>query len=62
MVRSRTREQESRKEIAHQVVLLVEGATSLILIHGDRRYANAVAGAAKTLVNAQRPRDDPGNR
>jgi AcrR family transcriptional regulator len=38
------------KEQARQVVLLVEGATSLILIHGDRRYANAAAEAAKLLI------------
>jgi hypothetical protein len=30
-------------------VLLVEGATSLILIHGDRRYADVAAKAASCL-------------
>jgi AcrR family transcriptional regulator len=37
-------------ELARLVLLLVEGATSLMLIHGDRRYAQAAAEAAKRLV------------
>ena len=37
-------------ERAREVVLLMEGATALILIHGDRSYADAAARAAKRLV------------
>ena len=40
----------SPSERAREVVLLLEGATALILIHGDRRYAEAAAQAAKRLV------------
>ncbi len=40
----------SPMERARELSLLVEGATSLILIHGDRRYAAAAAQAAKKLV------------
>lgn len=35
---------------AREVALLVEGATALILIHGDRSYAETAAQAAKRLV------------
>ena len=35
---------------ARELVLLLEGATALILIHGDRRYADAAADAARTLI------------
>jgi len=35
---------------ARAICLLLEGATSLILIHGDRRYADAAAQAAKSLL------------
>ena len=37
---------------ARQLVLLLEGCTSLMLVHGDRRYAEAAAEAAKRLVRA----------
>jgi AcrR family transcriptional regulator len=37
-------------QLARQVVLLIEGATALMLIHGDRRYAKAAADAAKALA------------
>ena len=37
-------------ERAREVALLAEGATSLILIHGDRGYADAAARAAKRLI------------
>jgi AcrR family transcriptional regulator len=40
----------SPTERAREVVLLLEGATALILIHGDRSYAGAAARAAKRLV------------
>lgn len=40
----------SATERAREVVLLMEGATALILIHGDRSYAEAAAQAAKRLV------------
>ena len=35
---------------AREVVLLLEGATALILIHRDRRYADSAAAAAKFLL------------
>lgn len=38
-------------ERAREVVLLMEGATALILIHGDRSYAKAACEAAKKLVS-----------
>jgi AcrR family transcriptional regulator len=40
---------------AREVVLLLEGATALILIHGDRSYAEAAARAAKQLAAASGP-------
>lgn len=36
-----------------EITLLVEGAMALMLIHGDRSYAEAAAGAAKRLVSAK---------
>jgi AcrR family transcriptional regulator len=44
----------SPTEVARQVALLVEGATALILIHGDRGYAEAAARAALQLVRKRR--------
>ncbi|MGA2795854.1 MAG: helix-turn-helix domain-containing protein [Roseiarcus sp.] len=41
-------------ERAREVVLLIEGATALILIHGDRSYAEAAGRAAKRLVSGSR--------
>jgi AcrR family transcriptional regulator len=35
---------------ARELVLLMEGATALILIHGDRKYADAAEAAAKALM------------
>lgn len=48
----------SPHERAREIWLLAEGAMVLILIHGDRRYADAAAEAAKRLVKTkfQRPR------
>jgi AcrR family transcriptional regulator len=40
------------REVAREIWLLSEGAISLILVHGDRRYAAAAAVAAKRLVRA----------
>jgi AcrR family transcriptional regulator len=42
-------------ERAREVMLLMEGTTALILIHGDRSYADAAAEAAKRLVSGSRP-------
>ena len=42
-------------ERAREVWLLCEGAISLILVHGDRRYAAAAAVAAKRLIRPARP-------
>lgn len=41
---------EHAKERAREVWLLSEGAISLILVHGDRKYAAAAASAAKRLI------------
>lgn len=35
---------------ARQIVLLIEGCFALLLMHGDRAYADAAAAAAKRLV------------
>lgn len=40
-------------ERAREVMLLVEGATALILIHGDRGYADAAARAAVKLIRGK---------
>jgi AcrR family transcriptional regulator len=40
----------SPNDRAREVMLLLEGAMALMLIHGDRSYAKAAARAAKTLV------------
>jgi AcrR family transcriptional regulator len=40
----------SPRERAREMMLLMEGAMALMLIHGDRSYATAAARAAKTLV------------
>lgn len=45
-------------ERAREVALLIEGATALILIHGDRSYAEAAGRAAKTLVSGSQPITD----
>jgi len=42
----------SPAERAREVVLLVEGANALILIHGDPSYAETAARAAKRLVSS----------
>ena len=44
---------ESPRERAREVWLLLEGAISLILVHGDRSYAAAAAHAARTLIRHQ---------
>jgi AcrR family transcriptional regulator len=48
----------SPRERAREIALLAEGATALILIHGDRSYAESAARAAKRLLQtkARRPR------
>jgi AcrR family transcriptional regulator len=40
---------------AREVMLLLEGATALILIHGDRGYADSAARAAKRLMAEPMP-------
>ena len=40
--------------LARQVILLMEGCLSLILIHGDTSYANAAREAARALVERHR--------
>ena len=41
---------------ARDIVLLLEGSMALMLIHGDRAYAEAAARAAKRLVAPAKPR------
>lgn len=41
---------------AREIMLLMEGAMALMLIHGDRGYAEAAADAAKALVRPVRGR------
>jgi hypothetical protein len=43
------------RERAREIWLLSEGAISLMLVHGDRRYAAAVAQAAKRLIRSTDP-------
>jgi AcrR family transcriptional regulator len=43
------------RERAREIWLLSEGAISLMLVHGDRRYAAAAALAAKRLIQPERP-------
>jgi AcrR family transcriptional regulator len=43
----------SPAERAREVVLLLEGTVALILIHGDRSYAETAANAARRLMAAQ---------
>jgi AcrR family transcriptional regulator len=40
----------SSRDRAREVMLLMEGAMILMLVHGDRSYAKAAARAAKSLV------------
>ena len=40
----------SAPDRAREIMLLMEGAMALMLIHGNRDFANAAARAAKTLV------------
>jgi AcrR family transcriptional regulator len=47
-------------ELAREIVLLVEGAVALTLIHGNRDYAQAALRAAKKLVRTRsRPAKKP---
>ena len=40
----------SERDRAREIMLLLEGAMVLTLIHGDRGYIDAAARAAKVLV------------
>jgi hypothetical protein len=44
------------RERAREIYLLLEGATALILVHGDRAYAVAAGKAAKMLVRQKSQR------
>ncbi len=52
----------SPRERAREIWLLSEGAISLMLVHGDRRYALAAADAAKRLIQTDRPGTRPTTR
>jgi AcrR family transcriptional regulator len=45
-------------ELARQVMLLMEGCQTLVLIHGDPTYAESAARAARVLVESQVRRPD----
>jgi AcrR family transcriptional regulator len=45
---------ESARHLARQIMLLIEGCHSLILIHGDASYADAASEAARLLVERYR--------
>jgi AcrR family transcriptional regulator len=45
---------ESARYLARQIMLLIEGCHSLILIHGDASYADAASNAARFLVERHR--------
>ena len=47
------------RERAREIWLLSEGAISLMLVHGDRRYAAAAAQAAKRLILPDGPGTKP---
>ncbi|MBL6613948.1 MAG: TetR/AcrR family transcriptional regulator [Reyranella sp.] len=47
---------ERSAEIAREIWLLSEGAISLMLVHGDRGYSAAAAGAARKLLYRARKR------
>jgi AcrR family transcriptional regulator len=44
---------ERARQLAREIWLLSEGAISLMLVHGDRAYAEAAARAAKRLLNGK---------
>jgi AcrR family transcriptional regulator len=46
----------SARDLARQIMLLIEGCHSLILIHGDPSYADAAAEAARMLVEGHASR------
>jgi AcrR family transcriptional regulator len=50
----RARHAREPQELARQVVLLMEGCLSLILIHGDTGYAGTAARAAQRLAGWRR--------
>ncbi len=41
------------RQLAQQMMLLIEGCHSLILIHGDTSYAKAAYAAARLLIKSQ---------
>jgi hypothetical protein len=41
------------RQLAQQMMLLIEGCHSLILIHGDTSYAKAAYAAARLLLKSQ---------
>lgn len=43
-------------ERAREIVLLLEGVNVMMLVHGDRRYGEAAARAARQLLTRPKPR------
>jgi AcrR family transcriptional regulator len=52
----------SPRERAREVLLLTEGAMVMVLIHGDRSYADAAARAAKRLISRSASRQASSRR
>jgi AcrR family transcriptional regulator len=46
---------DKHRELARQIMLLLEGCHALILIHGDPSYADTAADAARALVKRDKP-------
>jgi len=44
---------QGSRELARQVMLLIEGCHSLVLIHGDRTYIDTASATARFLVTAR---------
>jgi AcrR family transcriptional regulator len=42
------------RQRARQIYTLLEGATALMLVHGDKDYGSAAAEATKTILNIRR--------
>jgi hypothetical protein len=44
------------RQRARQIYTLLEGATALMLVHGDKGYASAAAEVGKAILNVRRKR------
>lgn len=51
-VEARLAERLGSPQSAAEIMLLIEGTVTLLLVHGDRRYAETAAKAARRLLSA----------